>query len=90
MSKSRKTVDLQKMIDYANGYLSADTNDLTGPARRQGVIDMLEAALFTANRYAGFRYLDERDLSASTPGIRLKDGNMPSFVNTDPTRRAYY
>ena len=92
MAKSRKTVDIDMLRQYSNGYLASPyEGDLQkGIGQRQGICDLLEFALMRAGRYRGFRYLDERDLPNDIPGIRLKDGDMPSFINVDQTRREYY
>jgi hypothetical protein len=48
MTKDRKTVSIDALLDYANGYLSADYPNCDAPeeiARRNGLIDMIEAAL---------------------------------------------
>jgi hypothetical protein len=93
VAKSRKTVDVDMLRQYSNGYLAAADESVglyDGRSRRQGICDLLEFALMRAGRYRGFRYLDERDLPNDIPGIRLKDGDMPSFINVDQTRREYY
>jgi len=94
MSKPRKTVEIDILLNYANGYLSADWQG--GDAepekcRRQGLIDMLEAALHSVGRTRGYVYLDQTQITKSKPGIRWLDGQAPShtFHETDPTRRRY-
>lgn len=92
MAKSRKTVEIEKLLDYANGYLSADyPNGDTAEemARRQGLCDMLEMALGSIDRYRGFSFLDETQLTMSKPGIRWDNDRMARFTNTDATRRRY-
>lgn len=90
---ARKTVDVRSMIDYANGFLAAKGGTKES---RYGVICMIEALLFKANRYYGFVYLGEKEVSPDdlpgirwadyVPGVDLSDGR---FENTDPTRRRY-
>jgi hypothetical protein len=91
MAKPRKTVSIESLLQYANGYLSSDYDggdDAVSIARRTGVINLLEAALNAADRYHGFSYLDDKVVTKSKPGIRwLEVGH--SFENTDPTRRRY-
>jgi hypothetical protein len=86
---ARKTVDVESLIAFANGYLATDhhENDFM-KAERQAVCTFLEFALMKAKRYRGFNYLDERTIKNGLPGIRL-EGNYPSFENTDCTRRRY-
>ena len=92
MSKDRKTVEIQKILDYANGFLSAQKGSVDA---RNAIISMIENVLMSANRYRGFRYLDETEVSAGDlPGIRWVDRvpgmvGDPRFENTDPTRRFY-
>jgi len=92
MAKSRKTIEIETLLDYANGYLASDWqggDSDADKARRQGMIDLLEHALFRADRYRGFVYLDEKIITMSKPGIRFR--NEPEFylVDTDDTRRRY-
>lgn len=88
---ARKTVDIQPILDYANGFLSAKGGTRES---RYGVICMLEAILFKANRYRGFCYLEQDQLSSQDlPGIRWTDpygaSSSAVFDNTDSTRRRY-
>lgn len=96
MAKDRKTVSIDMLLEYANGYLASDYlggDTLTEKARRQGLIDMLETALNYANRYRGYSYLDETQITKSMPGIRWDtdplDDRKARFANTDNTRRRY-
>lgn len=96
MSKSRKTVEIETLLNYANGYLASDYANGGAPGdrqRRQGVIDLLEAALNAAGRYRGYCYLDETQITKSEPGIRWDtdpyDDRVARFANTDNTRRRY-
>jgi len=90
-AKERKTVSIDALIEYANGYLASDFpngDSAQAVARRRGLIDMLEQALVTAERYRGYSYLDQRGFTHCKPGIRwLEKGH--TFENTDPTRRRY-
>lgn len=92
MAKSRKTVEVEKLIAYANGYLSSDWQGGdadTEKCRRQGMIDMLEAALFAAGRYRGFVYLNQKQITRCNPGIRVFEDGSHAFFDTDQTRRSY-
>ena len=88
---SRKTVSIDALIEYANGYLASDYeggDSAEAVARRTGLINMIEQALVSANRYRGYSYLDQRGITKSKPGIYwLEKGH--SFENTDSTRRRY-
>lgn len=94
MSKSRKTVDIESLLNYANGYLASDYVGGDSPdsrSRRQGVIDLVEATLHSIGRYRGFSYLDDKIITKGKPGIRWVEGQAPkhTFHETDPTRRRY-
>lgn len=93
MAKDRKTISIDTLLDYANGYLSADYPNCDAPeeiARRNGLIDMIEAALHAIGRYRGYSYLDQKQITQGMPGIRwIEIGIGYTFENTDPTRRRY-
>lgn len=92
MAKDRKTISIDCLLDYANGYLSADWQGGDEPlecARRQGLIDMLEAALHGVGRYRGFVYLDQKQIVQSKPGVRWFEDGSHAFFDTDKTRRRY-
>ena len=94
MPKFRKTIPVDTLLDYANGYLAADYSNgdsVDALSRRQGVIDLLEATLHSAGRYCGYSYLDDKVITKSKPGIRWVEGQAPkhTFHETDPTRRRY-
>ena len=91
MSKDRKTVSIDTLLNYANGYLASDYaggDSDEAIMRRTGVIDLLEASLNSVGRYRGYSYLDEKAITMSKPGIRwLEKGH--TFEKTDNTRRCY-
>jgi hypothetical protein len=92
MSK-RKTIEISKLVEMANGILQNSGADCVGI--RQGTINMIEAALFETKNYKGFRYLDETEVSAdSLPGIRdtaISSTRGPdNFKDTDRTRVRYF
>lgn len=93
MAKNRKTVSIDALLQYANGYLASDYengDNAESVARRNGVINMLEAALFAADRYCGYSFLDDSVITKSKPGIHwTPDTKGHTFHNTDPTRRRY-
>lgn len=94
MAKGRKTLKIEVLLEYANGYLASDYEGGSteeAKMRRKGLSDLLESALFSADRYRGFRYLDQKAITKGQPGIRWDaDGLKPSFENCDDTRRMYY
>ena len=94
MSK-RKTIEISKLVEMANGILQNSGADCVGI--RQGVINMIEATLFETKNFKGFRYLDETEVGAeSLPGIRdtaFFSGSTRgpnNFKDTDPTRVRYF
>lgn len=94
MSSNRKTVPVEVLLEYANGYLASDYlgGDLPDAVmRRTGLIDLLEATLNSVGRYRGYSYLDDKAITKSKPGIRWVEGRAPShtFHETDSTRRRY-
>lgn len=94
MAKDRKTVNIDMLLEYANGYLASDYaggDSIESQNRRQGVIDLLEASLWAVKRYRGYCYLDQKAITKSKPGIRWVEGQAPNhtFHETDKTRRRY-
>lgn len=92
MAKERKTVTVDMLLEYANGYLAADYSggdSVDSLSRRQGVIDLLEATLHSVGRYRGFSYLDQKAITKCKPGIRWLDSGNRTFEDCDPTRRRY-
>lgn len=92
MAKSRKTLKIEILLEYANGYLASDYeggDSEEAKMRRKGVSDLLEAALFSADRYRGFRYLNQKAITKCQPGIREYEDGSRGFFNTDDTRRMY-
>lgn len=91
MPNSRKTVSVDVLLEYANGYLAADYlgGDLPDAVmRRTGLIDLLEATLNSVGRYRGYSYLDDKAITKGKPGIRWTE-NGHTFSDTDSTRRRY-
>jgi len=92
MSQNRKTIPVDMLLDYANGYLASDYSggdSVDALSRRQGVIDIVEATLHSLGRYRGFSYLDQKAIIKSKPGIYWLDSGGHTFEKTDPTRRRY-
>ena len=60
MSKSRKTVEVAKVVEAANAmlaYVNPEELLFDGRNRRTGVMAMVESVLHAANAYGGFGYL---------------------------------
>jgi hypothetical protein len=99
MIMGRKTIEVEKMLEFANERL-AWVSESNTPEMRWGVIVMIEEILHKSGNYNGFRYLDNYDLPAEVlPGVRRafrqeSYGDCLSyedrFKNTDETRRYYY
>ena len=75
-NRTRKTVNIANAVGIANVYLAGESTD---PVSRMAVAGFLQALLFSANAYAGFRYL---------PSELDSDGTLrPDY---DDSRRAYF
>lgn len=85
---ARKTFNVEKILQYANGFLSAPGGTKES---RYGVICLIDTVLSEANRYRGFLYLSENETHAGDlPGIRLGTIDPAAcFDHTDCTRRRY-
>ena len=89
---SRKTFDVNKLVEKANTILSkGSTKD-----ERQGIILLVESILHETGNYKGFNYLKTSDVpDGELPGIHTNsDGSLPTdidpFDNTDHTRIYFY
>lgn len=67
MARSRKTIDVNLLIDYANTQL-ARTDEFGTISFKIGVIVMLEHILMRTNNYRGFYFLDNDDTKVNTLG----------------------
>ena len=90
----RKTVEISSLVDYVNGILAAETDDIMSRDLRYGAILALEHALHSTGNYAGYRYLTNKELPAHIkPGVRYDDNGIldchERFLNTDDSRRQY-
>jgi len=90
MAKARKTVELEKLRNWANSYIlhSADRDE----DARRGVASLIETALMDREAYKGFRYLTPQDMTNSLSGAKCgidytADGEI---VRVDDSRRHYY
>jgi len=90
MSKGRKTFEVEKIREIANGFLKSEWSGHTKEFR-EGVMAMVENILMESNNYHGFTYLEQRELpDLSTPGIRSGETYEEKFSNTDHTRVYYF
>jgi len=90
---SRKTIDIEFLKTFVNSTLQFSPDGNTD--YRQGLIDVLEQALHKTKNYAGFVYLDEKEMEITDnaiPGIRRIPGSPSecSWENTDRTRIRYF
>ena len=87
---TRKTIEIEPMIAFANGFLAAPDPYQQNQQMRAGVIAVLEHALLQAKRYNGYRYLTQAELtSQDKPGVRFENTPDRYMENTDPSRRCY-
>ena len=101
----RKTMNVEDIKNYANHQLSTSIryerkkDSLENIIEcvkcdaeyRKGVMAMIEAVLFEADNYKGYRYLAVDEIpTGCTPGIRRNRGKEKQFENTDNTRVRYF
>jgi hypothetical protein len=83
----RKTVDIRKIVQIANGILSQRGGTAES---RYTVITMLDSILLEAGQYKGYRYLTPMEVHPEDePGIFPSRDADKMFSGTDCTRRAY-
>lgn len=89
----RKTVDVRALVEKVNHMNQHST---CSAEHRAGWNSLLESVLYDSNVYAGFGYLDGKDVPLGhKPGIiwgRTKDGAQDAMSNVypDETRKRYY
>ena len=54
MAKARKTIEVETMLEWANGQLAYDGHEQEYKA---GICTMIERLLMNANCYNGYRYI---------------------------------
>lgn len=87
---TRKTIEIEPMIAFANGFLASPDPYQQNQQMRAGVIAALEFALLKANRYMGYRYLTQDELTPKDkPGVRFENTPDRYMEDTDPSRRCY-
>ena len=75
MSRSKKTVQVGMIKDYANEQLANPNNTME---EKLGIITMIEKVLHMANAYQGYRYLE------------LVNGKAPQLGTDEWVSRKYY
>ncbi len=88
----RKTIEVQKLVDYANMQLK---DSVTAQGHREGICTMIEQVLMETGNYGGFRFLTSDEVPYKhRPGVHYEAGQpLPypdRFFNTDETRRQYF
>jgi len=80
MTTSRKTIEVEYVLDLVNSNLKRD--DLT-PEQKEAMFSILDSILFHTNQYAGFSYLDSYD--ANDPEFKIggkKSNSRQYFMKT--------
>lgn len=88
----RKTISIEVFVDQINNSLATHTG---GVEYGEGLVAALEEALRLANRYRGFRYLEQNEVpEGHLPGIYWKKNQQgkqeADFTNTNKTRVHYF
>ncbi|MFA6430043.1 MAG: hypothetical protein WCV84_06155 [Patescibacteria group bacterium] len=93
--KTRKTIEISALLEKGNSLLSApdhkrpDGTPYITREMRLGTANMLECALYLANRYRGYGM-------ATIPGVQYFDTTPTTdnphghWIITDDSRRVYY
>ena len=83
MSKGRKTVGVEAIVDQVNASLKEST---CSADVRLGMCTVVEQVLMASNNYAGFRYLDATEVpSGQLPGVIRATNDI-----VDDSRRQYF
>lgn len=67
MPNSKKTINVNQMIEFANDQLKRD-DEWVSSEFKDGIITMIEKILHETGNYRGFYYLDSTDCEFETPG----------------------
>lgn len=88
---SRKTINVDQVVDFVNGILKNHTlGDNESIVYRHGMIIVLEEILHRTGNYKGYRTLHHDEVpEGSKPGVHIGLDYPERFHNTDPTRRQY-
>lgn len=89
--KSRKTVNIEFLIDQVNSMMIHSVD--AAQVERTAVGLFLEKILMEYRCYKGFRYLDEKDMEMSdngmTVGVRNDVDEQNKWADTDHSRINY-
>jgi hypothetical protein len=66
MSRKRKTVEVEKLLEYANFQLAREGEDMSKDFK-SGICVMIEKALLLSNTYNGFQFLKSVSNSHKSP-----------------------
>jgi hypothetical protein len=81
MTSSRKTIEVEKVLNWVNTALKQPNSEYNTPARREAIAWLYECIAIETGQYAGFTYQSsERDLERT---------NAPLREDADETRRIY-
>jgi hypothetical protein len=67
MAKSKKTIEVSTMLDWANEQLKR-TDEFATVAFKAGIATTIERILFNTNNYKGFGFIDNADSDTGTLG----------------------
>ena len=76
---SRKTIEVDALIEKANFLLSTEGNHVN-PSYREGICDLLESILHRTGNYRGFNYIEWMNGGASRWEAHGKPNEADSFM----------
>lgn len=84
MARPKKTVKVEELLDFANSILamSIDSSDV-----RPGVMTFIETILMRTDQYAGYRNLDQEELSPDSRGTRTADDTRRQYFMKTPSMK---
>lgn len=83
---SRKTIDVLKVLEYANKMLKR-TDEWATKEFKIGVICLLEDVLHATDNYNGFMFLDENDSDTGTLGYYSRQYYYSMTMNFEARRQ---
>jgi len=79
MARSRKTMNVNSILDYANKQLERKDSEATKEFK-YGVCVMIEQILFRTDNYNGFRFLDSNETQHDTLGHASRKYYKPNHT----------
>jgi hypothetical protein len=67
MAKSKKTIEVSVMLEWANDHLKR-TDKFATAEFKAGIATTIERILFNTNNYKGFGFIDNSDSETGTLG----------------------